>query len=244
LGAGVKQIIKAILAQTPYRIVRDRGANRFQAIEVTLSGMRDRGFSPGLVIDAGAHLGSFSLAAKQIFPAAQFHLVEPQPACTQPLTALCAREGFTLHACALAERAGRVDMSRADTPNTGVHVQPDGGAETVSVPARTLDGLFADLISRHSRVLLKLDLQGYELHALRGATNVLPHIEAILTEVSFFAQAYEPSVAELLAFLDVAGFQLYDVAALSGRTRDNRLRQGDFVFVRKGSALLKDGQWA
>ncbi len=240
----MKQIIKAILAQTPYRIVRDNGANRFQAIEVTLRGMRDRGFSPGLVIDAGAHLGSFSLAAKEIFPAARFHLVEPQPACTQALTALCAREGFIFHECALAERAGRIDLSRADTPNTGVHVRPDGGGETVSIVARTLDGLFADVISRGSRVLLKLDLQGYELHALRGATNVLPHIEAILTEVSFFAQTYEPSIAELLAFLDAAGFELYDVAALAGRTRDNRLRQGDFVFIRKGSELLKDGQWA
>lgn len=239
----MKQIIKAILAQTPYRVVRDKGANRFQAIEVALRGMRDRGFSPSLVIDAGAHLGSFSLAARQIFPAAGFHLVEPQPACIQPLRAVCVRAGFTLHECALADREGSVDLSRADTPNTGVHVRLDGGGETVSVPARTLDGLFADVVSRDSRALLKLDLQGYELHALRGATNVLPHIEAVLTEVSFFAQAYEPSIAELLAFLNDAGFELYDVAALAGRTRDNRLRQGDFVFVRKGSELLKDGHW-
>ena len=119
----------------------------------------------------------------------------------------------------------------------------ENGSAHVSIPARTLDGLFADVISRNSRVLLKLDLQGYELHALRGATNVLPHIEAVLTEVSFFAQAYEPSIAELLAFLNDAGFELYDVAALAGRTRDNRLRQGDFVFVRKGSELLKDCHW-
>ena len=239
----MKQIIKAILAQTPYRIVRDKGANRFQAVEVTLRGMRDRDFSPNLVIDAGAHLGSFSLVARQIFPEAGFHLVEPQPACIQPLRAVCAREGFILHECALADREGSIDMSRADTPSTGVHVRLDGGAETVSIPARTLDGLFADVISRNSRVLLKLDLQGYELHALRGATNVLPHIEAILTEVSFFAQAYEPSIGGLLTFLNAAGFELYDVAALSGRTRDNRLRQGDFVFARKGTELLKDGQW-
>ena len=100
----MKQIIKAILAQTPYRIVRDKGANRFQAIEVTLRGMRDRGFSPNLVIDAGAHLGSLSLAARKIFPAAGFHLVEPQPACIPPLRTVCARAGFILHECAWPTR--------------------------------------------------------------------------------------------------------------------------------------------
>jgi hypothetical protein len=50
----VKQIIKAIIAQTPYRIVRDRGANRFQAIDSSLRNMSDRGFQPRVVIDGGA----------------------------------------------------------------------------------------------------------------------------------------------------------------------------------------------
>ena len=60
----MKQIIKAIIAQTPYRIVRDRGENKFQAIDVSLRNMKDRGFVPRVVIDGGAHLGSFSLADK------------------------------------------------------------------------------------------------------------------------------------------------------------------------------------
>ena len=68
----MKQIIKTLIAQTPYRIVRDTGANRFQAIDVALRNMKDRGFFPRVVIDGGAHLGSFSLAAKQIFPGATF----------------------------------------------------------------------------------------------------------------------------------------------------------------------------
>ena len=91
--------------------------------------------------------------------------------------------------------------------------------------------------------LLKLDLQGYELHALRGGAAFLRSAEAILTEVSFFAQAYEPPIAELVSFLNDNGFQLYDVAALGGRPRDNRLKQGDLIFVRFGSQLLEDGRW-
>jgi hypothetical protein len=78
---------------------------------------------------------------------------------------------------------------------------------------------------------------------LQGGSKFLQSAEIILTEVSFFAQAYEPSIATLVSFLDERGFQLYDIASLDGRSSDNRLRQGDFVFVRVGSQLLQDASW-
>ena len=239
----MKQIIKALIAQTPYRIVRDRGANRFQAIDVSLRNMKDRDFFPRVVIDGGAHLGSFSLATKQIFPGATFHLVEPQPACRVPLKALCAKEGFILHECALADHVGKIGLSRTTEPSTGAHIVPNSDTETSIVSASTLDALLGQRISVHDRALLKLDLQGYELHALRGGPTLLRSIEVILTEVSFFAQAYEPTIADLIKFLDISGFQLYDIVALTGRARDNRAHQGDFVFARKNSQLLEDARW-
>jgi hypothetical protein len=79
---------------------------------------------------------------------------------------------------------------------------------------------------------------------LRGAAQFLRSVEVILTEVSFFSQAYEPSPAELISFLASTGFTLYDVAALGARFRDNRLRQGDLIFVRQGTPLLADASWA
>jgi FkbM family methyltransferase len=239
----MKQFVKSVFAMTPYRIVRDRGANRFQAIEVALSGMKERGFTAGLVIDGGAHLGTFSLAARKSFPAATYHLIEPQTACIPALRSLCAREGFTLHECALADRVGEIGLAQSATPSTGAHVKPVGGSGVSSVPASTLDALLADVVTKDQRALLKLDLQGYELHALRGARRLLSSIEVILTEVSFYAQSHEPVTANIIAFLDASGFQLYDIAALAGRMRDNRLHQGDLVFARKGSQLLADARW-
>jgi len=40
------------------------------------------------------------------------------------------------------------------------------------------------------------------------------------------------------------GFEFYDVAALASRRRDGRLRTGDVIFVRSGSALTGDNRWA
>jgi FkbM family methyltransferase len=237
----MKRLIKSLLEYTPYRIVRDNGANRFHAIEPCLRMMKARGFSPRIIVDGGAHLGTFSIAAEAIFPNAIFHLVEPQPACRDRLRTLCAEKGYSFHECALAEKAGRIGLTATPEASTGAHVA-SGGEDAVSVAAETLDRLFGS-ITRADRVFLKLDLQGYELHALKGGLEFLRSAEAILTEVSFYAQAYEPPISTLVAFLSDNGFQLYDIAALGGRTRDNRPRQGDFVFIREGSELLQDTGW-
>jgi FkbM family methyltransferase len=237
----VKDLIKLLMALTPYRILRDKDANRFQAIETCLREMKRRGFAPRVIIDGGAHIGSFSMAAQLIFPDTMFYLVEPQPACSGPLRELCAARGFRLHECALAKENGHVDLTRTALPSTGAHITSDR-ENAITVAAATLDELFGS-VTRDDRALLKLDLQGYELHALRGGTELLRSVEAILTEVSFYAQSYEPSIAAIVSFLNESGFQLYDVASLNGRARDNRLHQGDFIFVRAGSELLQDSSW-
>ena len=82
------------------------------------------------------------------------------------------------------------------------------------------------------------------MEALRGALTVLPSIEVILIEVSFFTQTYEPPIATLVSFLSKQGFLLYDIAGLIARRRDNRAHQADFVFIRSDSELNADCAWA
>ena len=115
---------------------------------------------------------------------------------------------------------------------------------TEDVIADTIDHLLEGHLVADDELLIKLDLQGFELEALRGATATLSRAAVVLTEVSFYAQAYEPPVADLVAFLRRANFDLYDIASIYARPRDNRPRQGDFVFVRRDSRLMKDTAWS
>jgi hypothetical protein len=94
--------------------------------------------------------------------------------------------------------------------------------------------------------LLKLDLEGHEIAALRGAERLLDAVEVVIAEFQLYELGGNglPVFGDLLRFLEERGYALFDVACLSGRPRDRRLRMGDAVFVRSGTPLLADGAWA
>jgi FkbM family methyltransferase len=86
---------------------------------------------------------------------------------------LCEQKGFQLHGQALAQQSKRILMTAGTEPSTGVHVTHEIDSESLAVDAVSLDDLFGGRLHGR-RVLLKLDLQGYELFALRGAQSILP----------------------------------------------------------------------
>lgn len=243
-NALLKTVVRRLVGLTPYRI-SSGPANRFDAIEPFLHHVAQMGLRPRRIIDGGAHLGTFARAAREAFPAAEIHMVEPQPACAARLRELASSPGFHLHPVALTGEKMIVHMIALEEPDTSAHIAWEGARHLakLDVQGETLDALFADDSTPEDRLLLKLDLQGHELLALKGASRLLESVEVILTEVSFFVQAEEPTVSELVSFLNDVGFDLFDVVGVSGRARDERARQGDFVFVRRQTPLWADRGW-
>lgn len=245
----LKRALKAVIKQSPYRLIRARDANRFQAVEECLISLRNRGFDPRVILDGGANVGAFARCATSIFKTAQVHLIEPQPACHDALTEFAQSDRYTFHPVAIGADRSLIDFGvDPDGITTGAHVIAGPNSESVDlqriqVPVFRLDQLIGTKLIAEDRCLLKLDLQGWELEALKGTQGILDRIEVILTEVSFFAIAFEPSIEELIHFLDERGFALYDIASLSARGRDNRAYQSDFVFVRRDSPLMADRRW-
>lgn len=242
----MKALLKRWIEKSPYRIIRARVRNRFFAQQETLALLARRGYRPRRIVDGGAHVGDFARMARSVFADAAIDLIEPQLACQAALRDLAARmPGCAVHPVAIGSAPGNLSLAcDPAAASTGAHmlVSADQGGPAQWVTVTTLDAILAG-ISRDDRVLLKLDLQGWELEALQGATAVLPAIEVILIEVSFYAQAYEPPVARLIAFLSDHGFVLHDIASLVGRERDDRAHQADFLFVRSGSPLDADRSW-
>jgi FkbM family methyltransferase len=225
--------------------------NRFDGMADALRLLRRAGYTPRVVVDGGANVGRWTRMARRIFPDAAFHLIEPQSSCQRPLEELARRAaGVTFHPVALTEPGvARVRMlggGEGDS-GTGAWVARPGeeAPGEFHCEATTLDALLASRLARTDRTLLKLDLEGHELDALRGGTRVLEAVEVVLTELQFFEinDNGRPVFGDVVRYFRDRGFELYDFACLSPRPRDTRLRMGDAIFVRRDSVLLGDRSW-
>ena len=238
-----------LLASLGLRVSRNVSPNRFQAIEQSLRLMTKRGFAPLDIIDAGANVGDWTKMARTVFPRARFHLIEPQSGCAPALSALARSTPEIRYHQIAVTRPGQRQVSMAgggdSNRGTGAWILKDGDATPAQsvCDATTLDELFGNGVRQP--LLMKLDLEGHELEALSGAESLLRQVEVVLTEVLFF-DVYDrgrPLFSDVISFLAQREFDLYDIASLSGRPRDNRLRLGDALFVRRGSPLSTDRSW-
>lgn len=147
-----------------------------------------RTVKPGdVVVEAGANIGVFTLLlAKLVGPEGRVLSFEPDPELRRILEGNIARNGYdnvTVRAAAVAEEPGTMTFFRASR-NQGdnrlfSHDGDDGASFPVDVVA--LD----DELVGHPRIdLLKMDIQGAEVLALRGLRTTLADLppRAIMLE--------------------------------------------------------------
>ena len=197
---------------------------------------------PRTVIDIGANVGQFALAAREYSPQSRIHSFEPLPGPAATHAALFRDDPqVTLHRCAIGPAQGEATMhvsKREDSSSLlAISDQQDalfpGTAEshqtTVTV-RRLLDCIAKQDIQ--APALLKIDVQGFEGEVLKGCEEALPLIDAIYCECSFLELYSGQSLAsDVIEFLHQRGFRL---AGLYNPTyRDGLCIQADLHFLKK-----------
>ena len=178
--------------------------------------VRDSGVT--FVIDGGANRGQWAMAMKTEFPDLPILSIEPIKSAFQELV-LNASDYLNWHCqnAALSDHAGNATMNVASngeqsssllSPGNHLNYYPSVEfLETQDVQLITLDSLD---ISMSDLVYLKLDLQGHELAALKGARVLLQRVVAIELEMST-VEMYEGQATflEVSNFLAECGFGIY-----------------------------------
>ena len=173
---------------------------------------------PGdVMIDAGANIGLFTvLAAAQVGSQGRVIACEPSATTMELLRGNVTLNGFgwvELREVALAEQPGRLEMQVFE-PGSGFSSFAPAetlGARTVDVDVTTLDRVAGDLLER-TRVV-KLDVEGAELRALRGAGALLERARPdFIVELEPEHLARQGCVAgDVQALFDAAGYTGYAI---------------------------------
>ncbi|MBI5239853.1 MAG: FkbM family methyltransferase [Elusimicrobia bacterium] len=169
---------------------------------------RDRIPAGATVVDAGAHIGVFTLmAARRVGPSGRVFAFEPSPGSRKILERNVRCNGLSwvsVIPAALADAPGTASFYAADASAANPvadSLDPVPGREPVSVPVLRLD----DALAREgvSRVdLLKVDVEGAELKLIDGAPRTLAGVRRVVMEV------HPPRVdpEEVRQRLDAQGF--------------------------------------
>lgn len=172
-----------------------------------------------VALDVGANLGWYSMLLARRFPKAQIHAFEPE-ARNLELLRQNVRDngcrGVTVHGVAVAEENATKLLYTYAQKNMGRHsLLAINDTEPVAVRAVRLDDFLAEQRIEPKRVgFVKIDIEGYEELALRGASQLLAAGPPLLIE---FAPKYirrgglDPAACLLL--LQGAGYRAHVVTA-------------------------------
>jgi FkbM family methyltransferase len=165
-----------------------------------ISRLKQADVFPLAIIDVGANVGQFSVAANNLMPQATIYPIEPDPKTAELLRKnVSPRVAANIIVSAVGERVGTVSF-QVNSDSQVSSVLPLGEdrkksfpvstvQESIIVPISTLDVLFEGK-SLAQPALLKIDVQGYEDKVIEGARGMLKSLRWVLMEVSF-AKLYD-----------------------------------------------------
>jgi len=163
--------------------------------------------SPGdLAVDVGANIGIYTqFLSRCVGPAGLVHSFEPSSENFRRLEAATRKlPNVRLSQCAIGESSCRSTLYLSDKLNVDHRAYLSDGDSRHAVPIEML--ALDDYFKPGERVdFLKLDIQGYELHALQGATRILNENAEIKLLLEFWPYGLEQAGAnwrELIEMLE------------------------------------------
>jgi len=199
-----------------------------------------------LLLDVGGFVGVYGEEVREMGYAGEIVSFEPIKASFEKLKAKADKDPkWICHNAGIGTKSEELTINIAgnfaSSSLLGMHknhtdLAPDTAYQAKEViQIKRLDELVTpEIAKQYQSIYLKIDVQGYELNVLAGATSLLPYINVIQAEISF-VPLYEqgPLYNEVISKLDELGFELFTILPELKDPKNGRLMQGEGIFVKK-----------
>lgn len=165
----------------------------------------------GCYLDLGAHVGGYAIPIARNVPEIGIHLFEPVPATRRLLEKNAARNGvidrLRIWPYAVGDTARTAEMSIADGVANRLADHGPAGPGAVAVDVVRVDDVLFDEVPRVD--VVKCDIEGAELPALRGAERILrrDHPDLMLEIDRRFTPRFGYQPYELVVWLAEMGYR-------------------------------------
>lgn len=232
-------LLKKILSSKYKRSIKEKlGA---PSLHWSLQNLKCCGYNPSFVIDIGAYEGYWTRDFLEVFPCAKVLMIEPQTSKSIKLKEVCNEFSNVSYQIVLLSSDDGKELYFHEN-ETASHVDNCSNKFNKKIKSQSLD-----LLLQKSKLpypnFLKLDVQGFELEILKGGATSLENAEFCLMEVSLLELDNSPLVLEVMNFMDIKGFQIYDICHFMRRPFDKALYQIDLMFIKKNSKLIREKRW-
>lgn len=201
------------------------------------TGRLRKDFKIATLIDVGVGVGQGTPELYAAFPKAKLLLVDANPISWPVMDRiLAARDGHGANMGAGSQPSELDFYSYLDAPGVSSFMLREEHVgfhrEIVKIPVETLDTIVAGS-GLTGPFGLKIDIEGFELEALKGAAETLKNTEFVLFESQIESLNPKPyTQGEIFACLEAAGFELYDILWVAYDHATRRTQQADLLFRR------------
>jgi FkbM family methyltransferase len=223
-----------------------KNRHHIPSMEWSLMNIRQLGFEPRCAIDVGAFEGEWTLMFRRIYPSAKVLMIEAQTTQEAVLGAVAGRlPGTGVKIAILGGENGKSVTFNVNSTVSSVleeHKPNDFKKETRRL--QTLDTILSGDERFTKPDFIKLDVQGYELEVLKGASRSLSSTQFVLCEVSLIdINKGAPLLTDVIKFMDEHGFMTYDICSFIRRPADRALWQTDLLFIKKTHPFTQNKNW-
>ena len=239
----IESLVKSAFRMLGFDISR-RTSVPHNPFDAQKSFLKDMGIIKPVIFDIGAHRGETIEQYRARFPETEIYSFEPFPDSLAFLRTKFINDPYTkIIPLAVADKAGQRTfyVNEIDATNSLLRVATDvrrylprrGTTKAkLQVEVTSVDE-FVKNNSVKKIDILKMDIQGGELMALKGAAKTLKEqqIPVIYTEIGYVSH-YEnqPLFYEIWIFLNQFGYSLFDLYHLA-KAPNGQIIRGDALFV-------------
>jgi FkbM family methyltransferase len=199
------------------------------------------------VFDVGANVGQYAQRLRTSGYRGRIVSFEPVPHLAAELRAKAESDhDWQVFECALGEEEGSAEINAVPDAGTMSSLLPTSefgrswsadlsNVRTETISVTRLDSVFDKATEgiRSPRIYLKMDTQGFDLQAFRGAGDRLGDVSALQSEVACLP-IYEgmPRLPEMLAVYEAAGFEIAGMYPVNFHRRTLRVIEFDMLMIR------------